>query len=531
MPAPAGDGPAADLFRKGVRAQRQGRDIEAYLLYSQARALAPANAKYAHAASRVRRSAARLLALTGQHRAAMEMIPDSWEYPRDQDKTGPASSEDTVAVARPLPQITQPARLRYSGHEASFRFRGTVREAYEAVAEEFGVRVLFHEDFEGERTLRGGLDGADFPSVMRILAQVGRTLTVPLDSQTLLVADDDPSIRGGLEAAALAHIPLDRSLPQEGVAEVTQVIRDVLDIKRTLPLVSADALVLRGPVQKLDMARILAGDLLRPSAAVQIEIQMLTVSRGRNVRGGIDLPGTFPVANFSTLFGAVPSNGGVERLIGLGGGETVLGIAVGTAAVEAGLNSSSAQSIHSVQLRSAHGVEATFKAGESFPIATSQFSAGSLDLPGVGTPGYVQPPPTVTFQDLGLSLNVTPLIHTAGEVTLALDVAFKFLAGGSVNGVPVLANREFQSQVRLRSNEFAIVSGTSVFERRVSAAGQAGLGNIPIIGSLFRRNERRWDERDLLILVRPRVVSLPAAELARMPAFLFGSEERAVPAL
>ena len=95
----------------------------------------------------------------------------------------------------------------------------------------------------------------------------------------------------------------------------------------------------------------------------------------------------------------------------------------------------------------------------------------------------------------------------------------------------MFANREFQSRVRLRSGQFAIVSGTAVYERRRLGGGLAGLGNLPLLGPIFRRNERRWSQRDLLVLVRPRVVTLPPGELARAREFLFGSEERPVPAL
>lgn len=524
-------GPADDLFRKGLRAQRHGRDVEAYLLYNQARALEPANAKFAQAASRIRRSAARLLALAGWYRPAIEMAPDSWKYARHPDGGIPASETPDVRVTRTGPLPARPARLDYSRHEASFRFRGSLREAYEGVAEEFGVRVLFHADFEGDRTFRGDLEECDFPCVMRILAQVGKTLAVPLDDSSVLIASDGPNIADELAPVALASIPLDGALGAEDVAQVAQTIQQILDIERIQALVSADTLVFRSPVQKIEMARALAEDLLRPSASVQLEIRMLTVSRGRQVRGGVDLPGSFPVANFSTLFGAMPSSDGSERLVGFGGGETVLGIAVGDVSVEARLNSSSAQSVHAGQLRVRHGEQATFKVGESYPIATAQFSAGLLDAPAPGTPGYVQPPPSVRFEDMGLTLMVTPLVHSSREVSLTLEVTFKFLAGGSVNGVPVLSNREFRSQVRLRDNEFAIVSGTSVYERRRTGAGQAGLANIPILGRLFRRNDHRWDERDLLILIRPRIMRLPPSELARGPAFLFGSEQRPVPAL
>ena len=470
------------------------------------------------------------MAAAGEYRAAIEMAPDSWEFERlpGEDRATVEVYGPAAASSRPVP--TQPERLQYSDHRAAFRFRGTVGEAYEEAAGEFGLRVLFHEDVEVDRPIRADLSECDFPCAMRAIGALSKLIGLPLAPDLLFVVEDNENVRAEFETSALTSIPLDGSFPVEDVTQLGQAIQQILDIRRLQATTSGNALFLRGSVPKVDMAQAMAADLLRPQASARIELQMVTVSRGSMVRAGIDLPSSFPVLNFSTLFGAMPASGGVERLVGFGGGETVLGVAVGDASVEARLNASSSQSIQTLQLRSAHGTPADFKVGESYPIMAAQYS-GSRDAPRPGTPGYIQPPPSVTFEDLGMNLTVTPLIHSATEVTLLLEVAFKFLSGTAVNDIPVLANREFQSRVRLRGSEFAIVSGTAVYERRGLSGGLAGLGHIPFLGPLFRRNERTWSQRDLLILVRPRVLSLPPGELARTREFLFGTEERAVPAL
>ena len=519
------------LYRKGRRAEWQGRHIEAYILYNRARALDPGNAALAGAARRVRRGAAQLMAVAGEHRTAIRMAPDSWEFQHLPGNAGvkPSGTDPPSTDFSPKPR--RPVRLRFRGHQASFRFRGTVREAYQEIAGEFGLRVLFHEDLDTDRRVRADLSECGFRSAMWALGAVSNAVGIPVAPDLMLVVEDSENARAAVETSALATVPLDATLSAEDISQFNQGIQQTLDIRRLASTVSGDALFLRGPLPKIDMAHALADNLLRPRGSAVIEFEIITVSRGSTVRAGIHLPSSFPVANFSTLFGAMPAADGAERLVGFGGGSTVLGVAVGDASVEARFDASEAQSVHSAQVRTGHGLPAEFRVGESFPITTAQYSGGGLDIPDQGSPNYVQPPPTVTFEDLGLNLSVTPLIHSAAEVTLLLDVAFRFLSGSAVNGIPVFANREFQSRVRLRSGQFAIVSGTAVYERRRLGGGLAGLGNLPLLGPIFRRNERRWSQRDLLVLVRPRVVTLPPGELARAREFLFGSEERPVPAL
>ena len=528
LPAAVSAGPAEDLYRKGLRAQWQGRHIEAYLLLNRARALDPANLQYASAARRVRRGAAQLLAAAGEHRMALEVAPDSWEFQSIDGGDRDPAARPTITTSRPERQPAGPKRLRYGQHAASFRFRGTLREAYVQASTEFGIRVVFHDEFEGGDAIRADLTECGFLCVMRVLAEVGGTLVIPVGEDLIFVADDSPGNRTELEPAALASIPLDGAMTPEEVSEISQAVQQVVDIRR-LRTHPSGGLVLRGAVAKVEMARRLAENLLHPRAMVQIDVQLVSVSASRDLGGGVTLPTTFPLTNLSTLLGAVPSSVDGGQLVGLGGGKTVLGLAVGDAALATRLDAGWGRTIHSLQLRSAHGMPAEFKIGERYPIATAQYSTGT----GASRDGaaYVQPPPTISFEDLGLNLSITPLVHSALDVTLELDVNFRLLAGLAVNDIPVLSNREFRSQVRLRRGEFAIVSGMTVYERRKSASGLAGLGQIPWLGGLFRTNRRSWSRSDLLILMRPRIARLPPGELGRLPTFLFGTEKRALPAL
>ena len=532
LPAAVAGASAEQLFRKGLQAQRQGRHIEAYLCYSRARALDPANPKFIRAARGVRRGAAQLLAAAGEHRAALEMAPDSWEFRSLAPE--PARGPPPPAVSmRGDPRLpAAPPQLRYARRRTSFRFRGTLREAFLEAAEEFGVRVVFDRDYDGERPVRADLTECDFPCAVRALGEIGTAIVVPLGADLVVVAEDSQAGRSEYETAALVSIPIGSGLGPDGVSQVAQAIQQVLDLQHFQGLPSGTILA-RGPVAKVNMARHLARELLHPPGSAQIEVRMITVSSSGRRRFGIDLPTAFAGTNLSSLFGASPDPGGSERLIGVGGGRTVLGVSLGDASVLARLEASTSELIATMHLRSTHAMPAEFKVGERYPVATAQFSPGSAGAvsPGPGSGSYIQPAPSISFEDLGLNVSVTPLIHSALEVTLLLEVNFRFLAGSAVNDIPVVSNREFQSQVRLRRGEFAIVSGMTVYERRRSGAGLSGLARLPWLGGLFRRHDRRWSRRDLLILVRPRVARLPPSEVARSREFLFGPEQRPVPAL
>ncbi len=155
------------------------------------------------------------------------------------------------------------------------------------------------------------------------------------------------------------------------------------------------------------------------------------------------------------------------------------------------------------------------------------FSVGVVSTGTNGTTAYT-PPPSFTYVDLGLSLKVTPRVHNLDEVTLDLDAAFKVLSGQALNGIPIIANREFKSNVRLHMGEWAAVAGLLDATEAKNVAGLAGLTRIPYLGPLtsVHTNTKNMDE--VLILVRPRLITLPPGAGVAIRGYRMGSETKPI---
>jgi type II secretory pathway component GspD/PulD (secretin) len=135
------------------------------------------------------------------------------------------------------------------------------------------------------------------------------------------------------------------------------------------------------------------------------------------------------------------------------------------------------------------------------------------------------PPPTFTFEDLGLVVKITPHIHGIEEVTLDMEAEFKVLSGQAINGVPVISNRKITSKVRMKNGEWGIVAGLLSTTEARAISGIAGLSSVPLLAPLVRRNTKTRDSTEVLLIVKPKLLSLPSDQLVP-PSVRIGSETR-----
>jgi general secretion pathway protein D len=89
----------------------------------------------------------------------------------------------------------------------------------------------------------------------------------------------------------------------------------------------------------------------------------------------------------------------------------------------------------------------------------------------------------------------------------------------------VINTRKFQSKLRLSTTEWAVVAGLMTNSDARTLSGIAGLSSVPVLGTLLSRTGRDRDASDVLLMLKPRVVVMPASE--RMTRrYWYGSETR-----
>lgn len=140
------------------------------------------------------------------------------------------------------------------------------------------------------------------------------------------------------------------------------------------------------------------------------------------------------------------------------------------------------------------GHEGKFLAGSKIPIQV---------VSGVGAISGT----TIQFIDVGVKLNFRPVVQENGLIMLKIDPAEVSSISGTlaVNGYPIIDTREIRTEVELKDGESLVLAGLLQEETIKTMSKIPLLGDIPILGALFRSTQDDLREKELIFFITPKV--------------------------
>lgn len=144
------------------------------------------------------------------------------------------------------------------------------------------------------------------------------------------------------------------------------------------------------------------------------------------------------------------------------------------------------------------GEEASFLAGGEFPFPTLQGAQRNDAV-------------TIEWREFGVRLDFRPTVTNSGNInlTIAPEVSSLDFAGGLVVAgfqIPTILTRRASTQVELREGQHLAIAGLLDRSTQENIRKLPLLGDIPILGALFRTKSERQDVTELLVIVSPRII-------------------------
>jgi pilus assembly protein CpaC len=228
---------------------------------------------------------------------------------------------------------------------------------------------------------------------------------------------------------------------------------------------------------------------------VMLQVTVSEIRRSDALQLGINLSGTVTLGGGSIGFNSTqtPLTNGVSGNFPIGNTQI-------TAAVRALEQRGALRLLAQPTLTAKSGESAEFLVGGEFPYQAT-------DKDGLTT---------TLFKPYGVELKFTPVVRSNGTINIALQTGVSEVQAGSI----AVSRRDVKTSVELAAGATLAIGG--LLDERLSRAAEQlpGLGNVPILGALFRSNNFKREETELVILVTPYLVNPSPTNAIAVPTDL-----------
>jgi type IV pilus assembly protein PilQ len=466
-----------------------------------------------------------------------------------------AYQSDTRFVVEVKPVKEDPTRLfqgsrqGYQGERLSLNFQNVdVRSLLQVIADFTNLNIITSDSVQGSITLR--LKDVPWDQALDIILQ-SKGLDMRKNGNVLIVAPrEELAAKEKLELESrnqLADLePLRTEYFQLNYAKVDAFTKIVTDDKQRILSKRGSALwdqrtnllIVNDTAAKLEEVRRLIARVDVPQPQVLIEARIVeasdTFSRNLGVRfgvaritnqaafgggtgvttsgsgsGGTGNPNTGLAPSSGTLTGVGVSqinfvNLPAPTIGGFNAGSFALTLVNASLSTALNLEVTALEAegrgkiVSSPRVVTADKVKATIEQGTEIPYQQATSSGAT----------------SVSFRKATLKLEVTPQITPEGAIFLDVKVN-KDSRGQDTASGPAIDTKNVQTQVIVDNGGTVVLGGIYEQTERVTVTKVPFLGDLPVMGALFKNTQRVNDRNELLIFITPRVVSERVASAAR----------------
>ncbi len=416
---------------------------------------------------------------------------------------------------------------RYSGHPISLDFQGAdLRAVLRTFAEISSLNIVIDPAING--TVDVALRDVPWDQALDIILRANKLGyivdgTIVRIAPLNVLADEETQRRKLGEEQALAGTleVLTKRLSYAKAEELSALItKSALSARGTVQVdPRTNTLILTDLPDRLTLASDLIGTLDQPQPQVEIEARIVQANKNYARQLGIQwgFNGKMDPSLGNTTNLAFPNSvaiGGGSSGTQASGGSTnpvntavnlpapartsAVGLALGSVngsfnldfALSAAETSGNLRVLSSPRVSAQNNGEAEITQGVQIPIQTVSNNTT-----------------TVSFRDAALTLKVTPQITAAGTVIMRIQLENASPDfSRSVNGIPPINTQRANTQVLVVDGQTTVIGGIFTSQEQALNDRTPGLGQVPLLKWLFKRDQVSDQSTELLIFITPRII-------------------------
>jgi general secretion pathway protein D len=432
-------------------------------------------------------------------------------------------SVESAPVAAPTPPTSAPASAPVAvapvsslqealSRKVTLQFRdATVRSLFDAIGKTSGLNIVIDKDVAPDLKTSIYLKDTSIRNALEKIVLTTHLGWSATDDNTLLIYPDEQPKQSDYQNLVVRGF----HLANADVKMVANSLKTVLKFRDVMVDEKLNMIVVRDTPQALALAEQLIALHDVPEPEVMLEVAIIEVSKGKLQSLGVAWPPSItlsPIArsaqptvttsttdtlatNSATTAQTIPLT--LKDLYNLTPGS--LGLTMGGLTVNANATDSDVNILANPRIRAKNREKAKILIGERVPnISATATSNGVVSQ-------------NITYVDVGLKLDVEPQIYPGNEIGLkiALEVSsINSTITNTANGTVAyrIGTRNASTVLRLKDGENQILAGLIQNADRTTATKVPLLGDIPILGRLFRSDDLDKSKTEIVLSITPHLI-------------------------
>ena len=364
-----------------------------------------------------------------------------------------------------------------------------LKTIFEVLSQVAGLNFIFDKDLRPDMKATIFVRDVRIEDAVALLLQQNQLHQKVVNENTLLIYPDSPQKLKDYQELVMRTFYLTSIDANTALNMVKTMLktRDVFVDERL------NTLTMRDSEDAIRMAEKLLQSQDQSNPEVVLEVEVMEVARQRILDLGLQWPNTFGVLN---------SDGGAVTVLDQLKGINSSRISI-SPSPQAKINAqdNDINTLASPVIRVSNREQARIHIGQRVPIISA------TSVPSTQGPVITE---SVTYLDVGLKLEVQPVVHLNNEVAIkvALEVSNATPLEPTRQGtIPVQVDtRNAQTTLRLHDGETQILAGLVRNDHGATGNKIPGLGDIPGLGRLFGSNKDTVGKSELVLSITPRIV-------------------------
>jgi general secretion pathway protein D len=386
-----------------------------------------------------------------------------------------------------LPDTTLPGQVATSSAM-------TAALLYRTIGQIAGVSIVFDSQFRDGPAQPVLLNNLPLRDALDAIARATQTFYQVTAPGTITVINDTPAKRREYAEEVIAVIPIQNA----DLKEVMDTLRVVADLRSISADTGVKAIAVRDTPERVAAAQKLVAALDKARPEIVVNVEILEIDRTRLQEYGLQLasPGSTGIEG---AIGVDPDGLTLQRLRSLSAAD-VLTSNIPVLYYRLLKTDTRTRTLANPHIRVIDSTQTSANFGEEVPVQKTvivPITQGGVNI---------QPQTTYEYRNVGVNVTITPRIHPNDEITLGLQIELSSLTGVTTDGLPTIGSRKVQTSIRLKDGQTNILAGLIRDDERIRKESLPGIGDVPVLGSLFARNRREAQQTDVVVMMTPHIV-------------------------